>query len=111
MPDQVIFQERTTLPHHNNKGPFCRVELVDAAGDREETGSSQHISTTIPADILDRIELVGNPWNSSRNDGSILLAYKLRTVVEPCSELTSATRKIDRYIPMIIVQNLKDFGW
>jgi hypothetical protein len=35
----------------------------------------------------------------------------LISLADPYSGLTNATRKMDKYTPMTIVQNLRDFGW
>ena len=107
-----VAESRPGLEDHHQKkeDPFCRVQLVDAAGNGVKTGSSQHVGTTIPANIIDGIELVGDFWNGRRNNGSILLRRK-PGAVELCSELTNATRKIDVYMPMIIAKNFRVSGW
>ena len=53
--------------------PFGRIELVDAAKKRTEYGGSQHVGAAIPADILDRVKVVGNAGDGGSYDHSILL--------------------------------------
>lgn len=53
--------------------PFGGIELVDATKKRIENGSSQHVGAAIPADILDRVELVGDAGDGGSDDHPILL--------------------------------------
>lgn len=45
--------------------------MIDTAEGGLEGGSSQHICTSIPANVLDGVEFVGNAWNGGSNDHAI----------------------------------------
>ena len=61
------------------------------------------------------MELVGDAGDGGSDDHSILFGRRQceasAAEVTPSAKLTKATRKMDAYTPMMIIQNLGDLGW
>lgn len=82
MPDELLTSntarsspaKRTSeFKYHNRdkKGPFRVVQLIDLAKEWVANGTRKHVRASIPADVFDGVESVGDCWNRRGNDHSV----------------------------------------
>ena len=80
----------------NQINPFGVVEGVYPAADKLEAAHSQEVGRRIPADILQRVEMVGDDWDCRGNDGSV------EGDKENCNE-TSSHHNIDGGLRRVLI--------
>jgi hypothetical protein len=87
-------------------GPLHRVEGVQFPKDQLQGAGRQQIRGSVPADILQRVKLVGNARNGRRNDGVILSRSGQSLSLDRGGiDHTRAIQNTDRHSAMVIRAN------